>query len=249
MAGVLFSLIRRADPQASIVVCVRDTKKVAAWRRRGAVVIRDGRNFPPTGIILLAVKPSDFSTVEMKIPPSTLIISVMAGVSIVSIRKRFGVRKVVRIMMNIAAEHGAGLAVWYAPSIDAAGRRIVRAICQTAGQAREIMREADIDRATVILGSGPAFLLRVLSDLTEAACCIGLSSQNASQMARSAFAAAQMLATKESNSKRLIDRIASKGGTTEAGLIMFSNAKTGALWDKAVRAAYARAEALRKSAQ
>ncbi len=249
MAGVLFSLIRRADPKSRIVVRVRDAKKVAAWKRRGAIVMLNDEVFPPVDIMLLAVKPKDFSTVEITVSMSTLVISVMAGVSVATMRKKLRVRKIVRMMTNIAAEHGAGLAVWHGPSIDAAGRRLVRAICQAAGQAREVMREADIDRATVILGSGPAFLLRTLNDLTEAACRIGLSTQNAAQMAHSAFAAAEMLSTKESNTKRLIERIASKGGTTEAGLMVFKKAKTSAVWDAAVRIAYARTEALRKNAQ
>ncbi len=249
MAGVLFSLIRRTDPRATIIVCVRDAKKVSAWKKRGAIVIRKGEEFPPTDFMLLAVKPSDFSKVQMKVQSSTCIISVMAGVSIATMSKKFGGCTVVRLMMNISAEHGAGLAVWYAPSVDPGVRRVVRAIGEGAGKERELTRETDIDRATVILGSGPAFILRALNDLSEAASRIGLSHKDAIEMAHSALAAAQILSVKESNTKRLIERIASKGGTTEAGLLTFDAAKTSPVWAKAVRMAYARAEALRKNAQ
>jgi len=250
MGGVLFSLIRLADPKSRVVVCVRDTKKVAAWKSRGAIVVRNGQQFPATDIIILAIKPNDFSTVGIRVVPSTLVISVMAGVSIATIREKLGAHNVVRTMMNIAADHGTGLAVWYAPSsVEAEGRRIARAICAAAGEAQEVTREVDIDRATVILGSGPAFLLRALSNFSAAAHGLMISRKDAARMTQSALAAAQLLAMKESDIDMLVARIASKGGTTEAGLQVFDDAKMSAIWNKAIRAAYGRARALQKNIQ
>ena len=222
---------------------------MAAWKKRGAIVMRNGEAFPLVDCIILAVKPSDFSALEINISPSTFVISVMAGVSIATIRKKLSVRSVARVMMNIAAEHGGGLAVWHAPKVSTIERGIIRAICVEAGRAQEVAREADVDRATVILGSGPAFLLRAFADLTVAASSLSISRKDAVRMTLSAFAVAQLLSTKESDPERLIARIASKGGTTEAGLRVFDGAKTRATWSNAVRAAYTRAAALRKSAQ
>lgn len=248
MGGVLFSLIRRADPSARIIVCVRSKKDAAPWKKRTVETVHDG-DLTAADIVLLAVKPKDFREAEIAVAPSALIVSIMAGISVASIRNKLGVQCVARIMMNIAAEHGHSLAVWYAPRIDKATKRRVYALCAASGEALEVAKEDVINQATVVLGSGPAFLLEALQHLADAAREIGIPRENATKMARAAFDAAHVVVSKEPSMgiRTIIAKIASKGGTTEAGLHALKMADQRAAWIEASRAAYRRAKELQKS--
>lgn len=244
MGGVLFSLIRRADPSARILVGVRNKKEAAPWKKRTELVY-DG-DLSACGIVLLAVKPKDFQNATIVVASSALVMSVMAGVPIASIRTKLGVRDVARVMMNIAAEHGRSLAVWHAPQMSAARKKAVRALCTAAESEREVKSEDAIDQATIILGSGPAFLLKHVQYFTDAAQSIGIAKGDALDMARSALAAAHFLLANEPSSEVLITRIASRGGTTEAGLNTFEMEHQDGTWESAVKNAYRRAKELQK---
>lgn len=248
MGDVLFSLIQRSEPSARIIVCVRSKKDATPWKKRSVTIVDDG-DLSDADVVLISVKPKDFRGAKITTAQSALIISVMAGVSAATISKKLGAQRVARIMMNISAKDGGSLAVWHAPRMSAAHRRIVRTLCAASGAAQEVVREAGIDKATVILGSGPAFLIHALQCLASAARGIGVPRKDALRMASSAFAAASQLLVDESNTYALITRIASKGGTTEAGLNVLNKAKANDIWHSAIRSAYARADVLRKSTE
>lgn len=249
MGRVIFSLIRHTDPSAQIIVCVRDRKDAVLWQKHAVEVVYDG-DVTAADVVLLAVKPRDFREAEVAVSPSALVVSVMAGVSVASIRKKLGAPSVARIMMNIAAEHGHSLAVWYAPCLDNDNRERVRAICIASGEALEVASEDAIDQSTVVLGSGPAFMLHTLELMTDAARDIGVPRDSAIKMARAAFGAAHLIISKGPSIgiKELITRIASKGGTTEAGLCVLETTDQRAVWVEASHAAYRRAKELQVTA-
>ncbi len=246
MGSILFSLVQHIRPKIRITICTRDTKGARHLARAGALVTNKSEVLHEADIIILAVKPKDFVASDFVAKPSALVISVMAGVSITAIRKKLGVSQVARIMTNTAAEFGKGYAVWTAPKCTQAELAFVRALCISCGKERKVEDEADIDRATIILGSGPAFLLRAFEDFTAAARSLGISEDEAKNMSESVLEALYALSTRERDTKALISRIASKGGTTEAGLNVFAEASTPRIWRKAFRTAYSRARALRK---
>ena len=68
---------------------------------------------PQADIIFIAVKPyhaeSVFKAIKSLVQPQQLLVSIMAGVSIASIKELTGLNKVVRAMPNLPAQIGKGL--------------------------------------------------------------------------------------------------------------------------------------------
>lgn len=249
MGSVIFALLRTMGVKNPIIVYTLDPKKSSLFGRKGASVGNDSSRIAAVDVIFLAVKPKDFLTADIHVRASTLVISVMAGISIQTIRKKLGADKVIRIMTNTAAEFGKGYTVWTAQSskLTSADRKMVQALCVATGKGREVAKEADIDRATVILGSGPAFILDAISSFIDGARALKLSQKEAEDMVIGALEGAQMLLTQDRDMLRIIQRITSKGGTTEAGLLVFKNAETNKIWRRALRSSLERAHLLRKS--
>jgi len=76
-----------------------------------------------------------------------------------------------------------------------------------------VSNETDIDTATAIVGSGPAFILKLCQAMNAEAECQRVATHLASQ-----FAMASLKAAASMEDFSTITQITSKGGTTEAGL-------------------------------
>ena len=114
------------------------------------------------------------------------------------------------------------------------------------GTSFKVNSEKDIDKATAVSGSGPAYLLTHLLHFIHAAKRIGFSNTRAKQLVLQTFYGTQALVAHESNISKLIAQIASKGGTTEAALKVFDGAHLPVVWNVALERAFRRAEELSK---
>jgi len=201
-----------------------------------------------TDVIILAVKPQDFDAVlnEFKhychFQPTRLemgekmIISIAAGISTRYIEKILGKVRVIRVMPNLPAKIGKGMSCLakgkFASKTDLIfAKRIFDFIGSTL-----ILKESMINAATADSGSGPGFLFSLVSGkslkeakkfartdfvpaLTSAGVDIGFRFQEAQLLAK-ATAMGSLALLEESGllAEDLVKQVASKGGTTEAGL-------------------------------
>jgi len=79
-------------------------------------------------IIVLSVRPEQFAAVEIE-AADKLVISFMAGVSLATLLKRTGSRRVIRAMPNAAAEIGQCYTPWFATEqVTAADRAFTQAM-------------------------------------------------------------------------------------------------------------------------
>ncbi len=180
-------------------------------------------------IIILAVKPQDFITMSSQIKTflnkEHLFLSVMAGISIERIQKELNIDKVVRSMPNIPTQIGQGITVFSASQeIDRKELFIIQNLINTTGKSLYVSDEKMLNPATAISGSGPAYVYYFMSAMIKAAENLGFSNSEAIFLVNNTFSGAVQLQNRSNlGHQEWIEKVASKGGTTEAALNFFNN--------------------------
>ncbi len=205
-------------------------------------------------IIMLCVKPQAAAQALKPLHglfhEPQIILSIMAGVSLETIRRFTGHSALVRAMPNTPARLGQGMTVWMATSgIPDTYKMIVKMIFQACGEDLEVDEERMIDAATAVSGSGPAYIFYMAENLIRAAEHLGFSAEQAQRLAEQTFLGAMQLwhETKE-DPESLRHNVTSKGGTTAAAIAYFEGQKTPEIFTGAIHAAFVRAEELRNLA-
>lgn len=182
---------------------------------------------PGADIIILAVKPQDskalFEGLKGMMQPTQVVLSIMAGVRIATLREALGTPKIIRAMPNLPAQIGMGMTAF--TSTDEVSRAElvqVQNLLSTTGKTVYVEEESAIDASTAISGSGPAYVYYCMGALMDAAVGMGFSGAEAELLVSQTFRGAVELYSQSGLScGEWIARVASKGGTTEAALGAF----------------------------
>lgn len=176
-------------------------------------------------VLLLAMKPQKLDEAVPALAPlvgeGTLIVSVLAGVEVASLARRFPRhRAIVRIMPNTPVAIGKGVMLLHAAAgSDGAARDEAEALARPLGLTEWIEDEGLFGAATALSGCGPAFLFRFVDAMAKAGAALGLPEAQAARLALATVEGAAMLAAgSDETPARLADRVASPGGSTRAGL-------------------------------
>lgn len=203
-------------------------------------------------IILLAVKPQDFaalaSTLKAFTNPEQVVFSIMAGIKVETISDSLGCPKVVRAMPNLPAQIGMGMTVFTSsPSIDKKELFIMQNLINTTGKSVYVEREDMIDAATAISGSGPAYVYYFMQAMIDAGVKMGFTPSQAELLVNQTFMGAVHLHNQSDYTcNEWIQKVASKGGTTEAALKIFGKNNLDAGTKEGLDAALNRAKELGK---
>ncbi|UGS20267.1 pyrroline-5-carboxylate reductase [Flavobacterium cyclinae] len=198
-------------------------------------------------ILILAVKPQDFKQLAFEIKaflhPDHVVLSVMAGISIEAMQKELGVTKIVRSMPNIPTQIGQGMTVFCASSaVDRKELFIVQNLINTTGKSIYIEKEEMLNAATAVSGSGPAYVFYFMQAIIESAIKLGFTASEAEFLVSQTFSGSVQLQNRSKLSNEAwIQRVASKGGTTEAALSVFNQNKLQQIVIDAIEAANLRA--------
>lgn len=246
MGNVFAGALKKAFPNISLIVCDKNPSKTRTLQKKYAITRADiVSDLAHADIIILAIKPQDFSSVQLAVRPSTFVISIMAGVSVTAIKKHTGAQKIVRAMPNTPARFGKGFTAWFAtPAVMREGRAFCTRLFQAMGVEMQVKRENDINAATAITGSGPAYILYTAFCFMEAARELGFSKKQAQRMVAQVISGVDALLSEGADPETLITQVASKGGTTEAALRKFASLDILDIWKKAINTAYTRAQEL-----
>lgn len=208
-----------------------------------------GPDLTRADLVVWAVKPQVFSEAAAPVMPHTrtaLHLSVAAGIRTDSIGRWVGTDRVVRCMPNTPALVGQGITGLFAcPSVTPADQTLVEQVIGTTGQFIWVQQESQLDAVTALSGSGPAYVFYFLEAMTEAGVGMGLSPEQAYQLAVATFSGASSLAAASSESPEVLrQRVTSKGGTTYAALTAMEAAGIKPAFVKAMQAAEQRAREL-----
>lgn len=180
--------------------------------------------FHLTNIVILAVKPKDAKEVLQKISsylqPDTLIISVIAGVSISTIENILNIHApIIRAMPNTSAAIGlSATAIAKNSLVNNDHLNLALSLLSAIGVTM-IVEEEKLDAVTGLSGSGPAYIYYMVEAMENSAKEIGLDSELAKKLiVQTLLGAAEMLNHSNEKAENLRIAVTSPGGTTEAGI-------------------------------
>ncbi|MGD6944425.1 pyrroline-5-carboxylate reductase [Cytobacillus gottheilii] len=180
--------------------------------------------FTDADAIMLAMKPKDAAdairAIKDHLTSDTLIISVLAGVSISSIEQLAGKElAVVRTMPNTSAAIGkSASALAINERVSEQQMQKCKKIFETIGFTA-IVEEEQLDAVTGLSGSGPAYVYYLAEAMVKSAKEIGLDNEMAKGLIiQTLIGAAEMLAKSHKTPAELRKAVTSPGGTTEAGI-------------------------------
>lgn len=179
---------------------------------------------PKADVVLIAIKPNNketlFEQIKGKLNSNQVVLSIMAGVQIASIQEGLDIKKVVRAMPNLPAKVKEGATCFTAADeISKKELIFVEKLLKTTGVSMYVENENFIDASTAISGSGPAYVFYFMQAMVEAALQMGFSKDESVRLVNQTFIGALELYTHNNISlQEWIERVSSKGGTTEAAI-------------------------------
>lgn len=186
--------------------------------------VRQGRELPEGALpdaLMLGVKPQQLDDIAVhaaRLAGVPLLISILAGVEPDAIAARFSAGTIVRAMPNLPVAFGKGVVALNGVEADTDARAAIDALMAPLGL--NVWIEADqFDAVTALAGSGPAFVYRFIDGLAGAGCAVGLPVELAQRLAIATVEGGALAAAgAQEPPSVLADRVASKGGSTRAGL-------------------------------
>ncbi|WP_226017198.1 pyrroline-5-carboxylate reductase [Novosphingobium sp. FKTRR1] len=174
-------------------------------------------------VVLLGFKPQQLTEAATMVRPHigshTLLLSILAGVDMATLRRTFpAAGAIVRVMPNLAAALGKSPIALVG---DATGdmQALTDRLMGSLGQAEWLAHEEQMDLVTALAGSGPAFVYRFIDALASGAAALGLDRAQADRLALAMVEGAAALAAASPYAPaELAHRVASPGGVTQVGI-------------------------------
>ncbi len=203
-------------------------------------------------VIILAVKPKDMegllNEIKESLDSKKLIISIAAGITTSYIEKILGKEiGVIRVMPNtpVAVKEGAS-AFSVGEHVSQEQEEIVKSIFGAVGKIAKVEQNL-MDAVTALSGSGPAYIFYIIASLVEAAVSLGLDKKTATTLAtQTVLGSAKLLQETGEEPAALKEKVTSKGGTTEAALLVLDEEKLKETLKKALKAAAKRSQELKR---
>ncbi|HSN56915.1 MAG TPA: pyrroline-5-carboxylate reductase [Candidatus Sulfomarinibacteraceae bacterium] len=246
-------LLRRGlvDPRQIIASHPRAERCLELENRYGIQVTDSNREAAEDASwVTLAVKPQFLgevvTDVQGALKTSTTVLSIVAGASMARIAADLRVRRVVRAMPNTPAQIGLGISVWTAtPEVGEAGRDKVRTILSALGTEEFVIHEAELDMATALSGTGPAYVFLFMEALVDAGVHMGFSRRVAERLVfETVLGAAEFAKGAPEHLAKLRNQVTSPGGTSAAAQYELERGRLRTVLSDAVWAAYRRCQQL-----
>lgn len=227
MAGAMLGRWLEAGLDRRQVTVVRPSGREPAPGIRTLMALPEGE---APAMVLLGVKPQKLDEVAPALAPAlgpeTILVSILAGAEAATLRDRFpGPGTIVRAMPNLPVRIGKGVVGLYSDSADEAVRAQAERLMAALGRAEWFDDEALFALAGHLTGAGPAFLFRFIDALADAAVELGLPRDQSARLAAAMIEGAGALAAaSDETPAELARRVASPGGTTQAGLEVLDGA-------------------------
>lgn len=186
--------------------------------------------------ILLCIKPYALQEVSLKLQgKANWLISVLASTSIEKLSKTIQANHIVRAMPNVSAKLSAS-------TTTLTGDKKIQKECMdifgTVGDAFWVDSEKELDVATAIAGSGPAFLALVAEAMMDGGVKQGLKRDDSIKLVSSLFKGFAPLLN-SSHPALIKDSVMSPAGTTAAGYSTLEEYGVRDAFIKAIEAAFA----------
>lgn len=193
--------------------------------------------------IVLCVKPYSLPELSLKLTgKANAIFSVLAGTSIESLKVNIKSERYIRTMPNLAASYLKSMTTITG---DEELKATALEIFNNIGTTLWLKTENELDIATGVAGSGPAFLALIAESLADGAVNAGLKREDSQILVQGLFDGFASLIAHEAPA-RIKDGVMSPGGTTAAGYAALERCNVRHGMMEAVKDAYAKAQELKQ---
>ncbi|MEK6947379.1 MAG: pyrroline-5-carboxylate reductase [Nanoarchaeota archaeon] len=253
MAAALISCICKNNLTTGIIASDKNKEnleKIKSKYGRIQTTTNNKEAVKNADIVFLCVKPQNIDEVLNEIKEeikNQLIVSIAAGIKIKRIESILKKSRVIRVMPNLNCLVGEMAGGFSAGKYVTKGDiEEVSKLLNVSGIAIQV-EESLLDAITSVSGSGPAFFAYFIKSIAEAGIKKGLKKEIAYQLAaKTALGTGKLLSEMKITPDELIEMVASKKGTTEAGLKVLDKYKVKKILEKTVGAAYKRSKELGK---
>ena len=214
-------------------------KKISLKRKLDADILK-------CKLIFLGVKPNKFKDIAkslQNITKNTILVSLMAGISIKKLRELTHISRIARVMTNINCAHGKAQSfVFFNSNCEPKDKKQLIKIFDDVGKTYIVSSERKIDIVTGLTGSGPAYVLYIL----EIICSIfekqGFNKKMSRDLSIELFDGTINTCKNDERSLEVIKKsIVSKKGTTESALRSMKKDGLQKILNKAVSSAIKKA--------
>lgn len=223
MAEAMIKGIRQSGMKDIIVSEPREERRKYLEQTYTVKTTSDNREVvKDSHIIILAVKPQNMDDVTAgisgAITDDKIVVSIAAGVTLSYLSSRLKTSKIIRVMPNTPALVQEGMSVLsMCECIHDKEMGLIRDIFMSIGKVL-FLPEKYMDAVTAVSGSGPAFFAYFLEAMIEGGTKLGLSRDNAAELAVQTFMGTAKLLETGMPPDKLREMVTSPGGTTAAGL-------------------------------
>lgn len=200
-------------------------------------------------VILFCIKPQRVDKVFLDlrgtIKKSALIISIVAGLKIEKITKILQHGEIVRAMPNTPSQIGKGITVWAASeTVTSDNLEFASKIFKAMGEEIFTANEEDLDRATALSGTGPAYVYLFMEAMVDAGVHLGFSRRIAEKLVIETLRGSVDFYDRGDEKNRhlaaLRNQVTSPGGTSAEALYYLEKAGFRTAISRAIWAAYQR---------
>ena len=242
--NMALSIAKGLKTEYKIEVVGRNLKKLDTFEKKLGITIQKHllENFDMSHrTILLCVKPNTIKEVSQKCQGSAnLFISVLAGSTLQTLKEHFKPQHLVRSMPNLCASVQSSMTTLTG---DKEGKEEAINLLNSIGSTLWLQSEKEIDIATALAGSGPAYLALIAEALTDGAVKQGLKREDAMATMRGLFQGFGLL-IQEMHPALLKDGVMSPAGTTAQGYSALEEGNVRASCINAIEKAYQKATML-----
>ena len=201
-------------------------------------------------IIIFAVKPQVVKKVikeyqNFVFKKNAVIGSIIAGKKISFYKKNIkNAHQIVRIMPNMPALIGEGVHCIYTnKSINKKEIKEIDKLFSLSGKTLFFNNESFIDKATAVSGSGPGFIFQLIDIMEKSAINLGFTKNTAKILINETFIGSlNLLNSNNVSAEKMVETVATRGGTTEAGIMKMKINKVDKIFNQVFNAAYTRAK-------
>lgn len=239
------------DAGRLLVTHPREERRAELEARHGVRALAENADaVGGASILVLAVKPQYCDEVLAgivgKLASECLIITIVAGLKTERINRVLGLPKVVRAMPNTPAQIGQGITVWTTTdAVGEADKTKVRTFLSALGEEEFVAHEGELDMATALSGTGPAYAFLFMEAMIDAGVHLGFSRRLASRLVFETMRGSVAFAARSPDHlAKLRNQVTSPGGTTAEACYHLEKGGMRTVLSDAVWAAYRRCEQL-----
>jgi pyrroline-5-carboxylate reductase len=197
-------------------------------------------------LVVVAVKPQMLTRVMPDLAsvlrPEQLVLSIVAGARVDTLRRGLRHDAVVRAMPNTPSRIRQGITVWVAsPACTREQRDLARSVLTSLGHEREVDDEDFVAMATALSGTGPTYLFAVMEALVDAGVHLGFPRELAHDLvAETLVGASEYARSTGLHPAELRNAVTSPGGTSAAAIYELEKGRVRTVFSDAVWSAYRR---------